>query len=109
MISVSNVGFFKPTLLLIYIFLGAAVASSPSQVATHLALSALFAFQASSGRFPAPGDEMDKLTMTSWVRAKSAEAGYKEQPTEQMDEELDEDVEPPLSFWDHVDNAVGEM
>jgi hypothetical protein len=86
------------------------VASYPAGVAVHLAISALFAFQATNGRYPTPGDEKDRDALGSWVRTRATELGYKDESSTQMDEgDPEDDQAPPLTFWDHVDQAVGEM
>lgn len=90
------------------------ISASPSSLATHLAISALVAFEAKNSRLPKAADVQDATIMKDWVRAKLTAVGWKpEEKTggEDMDmaEGGEEDAFRELSLWEHVENAVGEV
>ncbi|KDQ10726.1 hypothetical protein BOTBODRAFT_488758 [Botryobasidium botryosum FD-172 SS1] len=97
----------------------AAIASYPAHVATHLALSALYSFEKSQGRYPTIGSADDLGAMTAWVRERLGKAGWVEEPDPEpqnagievdAEDEEDEDApEPEPTFWKRVQNALGEV
>lgn len=84
--------------------------TNPSQVATHLAFNALFAFEASNKRTPVPGSEQDLGALNALVDTRLKTAGYVE---EQADEsaQVDEAAtgSTDLKFTQHLENALGEL
>jgi hypothetical protein len=89
-----------------------AIATNPAQVGTHLALSALFAFEAAHKRWPVPGSETDLAVAQEWIDAKLSAAGWNEESVVQDDAaQVDEAATGPqsLTFKEHVSNAMGEM
>ncbi|KAG8911801.1 hypothetical protein FRC00_005802, partial [Tulasnella sp. 408] len=87
---------------------------APSAVATHLALSALYAFEGKNGRLPKPGDGPDREEMTAWVKARLTATGWAPEPEPEdsamtgADEE-EEALPKEITLWEHVTNAVGEV
>lgn len=86
----------------------------PASLATHLAISAVFAFQAKHSRLPRPAAAGDTAALTEWVRVRLVAAGWKPESGEDvnMAEADDEEIEgfpKELSLWQHVENAVGEV
>ena len=89
-----------------------AIATNPAQVATHLALSALFAFEATHKRWPVPGSEADLALSQEWIDAELSAAGWSEESTvEDGITQVDEAATGPqgLTFREHVSAAIGEM
>ena len=89
-----------------------AITSNPAQVATHLSLSALSAFEAMHDRYPVPGSESDLALMKQWVSAKLLSVGWVDTSDNVTDETVvDLAATGPeiLKFGQYVDNALGEV
>lgn len=88
---------------------------APAAVATHLSLSALYAFEGKNGRLPKPGDGADREEMTAWVKARLTATGWAPEPEPEdsamtgADEEEEEPMPKEITLWEHVTNAVGEV
>ncbi|KAG8903932.1 hypothetical protein FRB99_002536 [Tulasnella sp. 403] len=86
---------------------------SPRGVVTHLAISALFAFEEKHGRFPTAADETDIAEMETWAKTRLTSAGWSgdvdsnEDISMKGEEEDDAPQEPTVS--EHLHNAVGEV
>ena len=87
------------------------ILANPAQVATHLALSALFAYQAQNSRFPTPGSEEDLVTLNAWIYETLGKAGWKRENTAEEAGIVNEAATGPgeLTFEQHLANALGEM
>lgn len=89
--------------------------TNPSQVATHLAFNALFAFEEKSARWPTPGSEADLGALQAHIDARLNEVGYVEEEEEVAQDDASTQVDEAatgsanLKFRQHVTNAVGEM
>ncbi|KAF8302572.1 hypothetical protein DL93DRAFT_2090588 [Clavulina sp. PMI_390] len=96
-----------------------AIQTNPSQVATHLAFNALYAFHTAStsgssqSGWPEPGSEADLAALMNLVDARLKAAGFTHPPEEEEDENalIDEAATGPanVSFKKHLENAVGEL
>jgi hypothetical protein len=80
-------------------------------VATHLALTALFRFEASHKRWPTPGSEEDLKVFEELVGARLKTAGYVGDSTQEVGLQVDEAATGPesLTFKQHLTNSLGEV
>jgi len=87
------------------------ISANPAQVAIHLALSALFAYQAQNSRFPTPGSEEDLVTLNAWVYETLGRAGWKRENAVEEAGIVNEAATGPgeLMFEQHLANALGEI
>lgn len=88
-----------------------AIATNPSQVATHLALSALFRFEALHKRWPTPGSNKDLKVLEELVGARLKAAGYVGENAQDVGLQVDEAATGTanLTFKQHLVNSLGEM
>ena len=84
--------------------------TNPSQMATHLALNALFLFEASHKRWPSAGSSEDLKILEDLVGVRLKAAGYVEDAQEAA-LQVDEAATGPanLTFKQHLQNSLGEM